>query len=188
MPSSSRRRSSRVTPGGLREEQHRVALAAELDALIDARQKAAAPQGAARAGDLAGDHHDVGRQVAVLAAQAVADPRADARPAEPAEAGVKHELGRAVVDLLGVQRLHDGDVVGHGRQVRQQFSDSSRPLLAVLGELELRAQERRMPAEEREPLALRAAAWGRAGRRTFAASACSRTGRAATARRPCAGR
>ena len=57
--------------GRIAKEQDRIALAAKLDALIDAGQEAAAPQRVSAAGDFAGDHDDVRRKVAVLAAQAI---------------------------------------------------------------------------------------------------------------------
>ena len=47
MPSSKRRRSFVRHARRIGEEQHRVAFAAKFDALIDAGQKAAAPQGVA---------------------------------------------------------------------------------------------------------------------------------------------
>src|SRR5204862_4888010 len=103
------------------KKEDRIALAAEFDPLMNAGQKAVAPQRASASSDLSGDHDDVGRQIAVLAAQAIRDPRADATPAEPAKSRVKHELGGTVVDLLSVQRFYYGDVVGHARQVRTQL-------------------------------------------------------------------
>src|SRR5207244_4340666 len=133
------------------EKENRIALATEFDALIDARQKAAPPQGAPRSGDLTSDHHDVRRQIAALAPQAIGEPGAEARPTEAAKAGVEHELGRPVVDLRRVQRFDDRNVVGHARQVRQQLR-KFQPRLAMLGEFELGAEERRMAAKKGKPL------------------------------------
>ena len=128
---------------GIAEEQHRLAPRAKLNALIDARQKARAPQARARAARRPGEQHDVGRQIAVLRAEPVGHPRAEARPTAAPEAGVQEHLRRRVIDLLGVQRLHDGDVVGDGRQVRQQLREHL-PALPVRRELELRAGERHL--------------------------------------------
>ena len=116
-----RRRCCASMPGGIRDVQHRVALRAALHALIDARQKAAAPQRLAAVGPLPRlDQHDEARQILVLAAQAVRQPRAHARPAELRRAGVEEELRRRVVELVGAHRLDDRDVVDDRRQVRQQ--------------------------------------------------------------------
>ena len=54
-----------------------------------------------------------------FAAQAVRDPRAHARPAGDRRAGVHHRVGRIVIDLVGVHRADDADVVGDAADVRQ---------------------------------------------------------------------
>ncbi len=46
-----------------------------------------------------------------------------------------------MIDRLGVQRLHDRDVVGDRPDVRQQFADPG-TAVAVLGELENRRRDR----------------------------------------------
>ena len=46
-------------------------------------------------------------------------------------ARVHEELGRRVVELIGPQAAHDGDVVGHVGQVREQLGEDL-PRLAVL--------------------------------------------------------
>ena len=71
------------------EEQHRIALAAEFHPLMDRRQKATPPQAVARAGHAAGDQHHVAGQIPVRGSQPVTHPRADPRPAESLESGVK---------------------------------------------------------------------------------------------------
>ena len=55
--------------------------------------------------------HDEGRQVVALAAQAVGQPRADARLARHFAAGHDERAGRIVIDGVGVHRLDQGDVV-----------------------------------------------------------------------------
>ncbi len=73
----------------------------------------------------------------VFAAEAVADPRADARPAGELRAGL-HERDRGVVvDRFGVERVDHAEIVGDLAQVRQQFAEPE-PAFAVLLELEHR--------------------------------------------------
>ena len=94
--SSERAARSRRDALGVGEEQHRIALGAELDALVDGGQEAAAPARFAAVGlVLAREQHHEAGQVLVLAAQAVGEPRAHARPAENLVAGVHEDLRRA---------------------------------------------------------------------------------------------
>ena len=83
---ASRAASSWSMPGGIVEIEHRIAAGAEPHALVAGRQEAAAPQ--PREERLVGverlrlrEQHDERRQILVLAAEAVADPRAHARTA-----------------------------------------------------------------------------------------------------------
>ena len=66
---------------------------------------------------------DKARQVVRLRAQAVKQPRAHARPALDDGAGVHEGVGRVVVDLLGVHRADDAQVVGHAGDVREQVGN-----------------------------------------------------------------
>ena len=71
---------------GVGEKEDRIADGAELDALILRRQKPTAPQAIIERliGEIARalrDHDDEGRQIAILAAQAVGKPGPHARPA-----------------------------------------------------------------------------------------------------------
>ena len=100
------------------------------------RQEAAAPEAREDrlARVLAGalrDHRDERRQVFVLAAEAVADPRAHARVAGLLVAGVDERDGRVVVDRLGVHRFDDADVVGDRLHVRQEVADPGAVLAAA---------------------------------------------------------
>ena len=81
--------------------------------------------------------HDERRQVLVLAAQSITEPRAHAWPAGLLEAGLDERDRRVVIDRLGVHRLDDGDVVDDLRGVREKLADPGAGL-AVLGERELR--------------------------------------------------
>ena len=138
----------------VRQVEHRVALRAQLDALVGAGQKAAAPQRLAAVGlPLARQQHDERRQILVGAAQAVRQPGAHAGPPGLRVAGAQEQLGRAVVDLRrghGVQERH---LVHHARQVRQQIRQPG-ARSPVARERERRAQQARRALDEGEALAL----------------------------------
>ena len=68
-------------------------------------------------------------------------------------AGVHEDLRRRVVELVGLHRADDRDVVGDRREVRQQLGDLGARLPVPL-ELERRAEQLRRALDEREPLAL----------------------------------
>ena len=138
--SSESRWSLLVDAARVGEIKDRVAAGAELHALVDRGQEAAAPVGVAAAGALlARAEDDEAGQVLRLAAQAVADPGPHARPAEDHRPGGHHDLAGRVVEGVGGDALDDGQVVDDLGQVRQQFGElGSR--LAVPGELELRAR------------------------------------------------
>ena len=107
--------------GRVREIKHRVALAAELNALKFGRQKAGAPQTRVKrliALFAVRDHHDERRQIFVRAAQAITQPRAHAWPARLLETGLNESNGGVVIDGLGIDRLHQADVVHDAGNVR----------------------------------------------------------------------
>ena len=68
-----------------------------------------------------------------------------------ARSGVEQQLGGSVVELIGVHRLDEAQVVRHARQVRQHAADPG-SALAVLFELMRRAEQLRRSLDEREPL------------------------------------
>src|SRR4051812_35008782 len=112
MPSSMRRRVSLSMPGGVGQVEHGVLARAKADALVLAGQKAVAPQ--AREDGLVGavaaplrDQDDKLGQVLVEAAQAVAQPGAEAGPARLLVAGLDVGGGGVVVDGLGIERFDD---------------------------------------------------------------------------------
>ena len=143
-----------VDAAGVREVEHGIAAGAELDALVDRRQEAAAPVRVAAAGPLvARAEDDEAGQVLRLAAQAVGDPGAHARPAEDLRAGAHHDLPGRVVERVGDHPLDDGDVVDDRREVRQQLGELG-AALAVPGELELGAEQLRVGLDERGAIAL----------------------------------
>ena len=69
-----------------------------------------------------GEHDEPG-QVLGLGADAVPDPGAGRRPAGDLRARVHERVGGVVVDLLGLHRAHDADVVGDGADVGEQRRD-----------------------------------------------------------------
>ena len=62
--------------------------------------------------------HDIRRQVLVLGAQRVADPRSQRRPAREDLAGLHHVDAFRVVVVLGVHRPDQAQLVGDRAQVR----------------------------------------------------------------------
>jgi hypothetical protein len=64
----------------------------------------------------------------------------------------KKDLRRRVVELVGMHRLDEADVIDHPRQVRQHFRQF-RPTLAVLGEGEARPEDGGVGPDESVALA-----------------------------------
>ena len=85
------------------------------------------------------DRH-VSREVLVLAAQPISDPRAHAGPDERVAAGVPFQHGTAVPRVRAVHRVDHAEVVGAPCQVREQRADPE-PALAVLPERERRSHQ-----------------------------------------------
>ena len=124
---------------GVAEVEDGVLGAAQLDALVARGEEAAAPimviqRLVARPLHL-GQQDEVVGEVAVLAAEAVARPGAEARAAGDLVAGQELRHGGRMVDLVGVHRAHDAEVVGDGLEVRQPFADA---LAALPAAFELR--------------------------------------------------
>ena len=181
----------RPCPAGLRDEQHRIALRAELARPGSCVGRKPLPQQRRAAVGLraAGDQHDEAGQVLVLAAEAVRDPRAHARPAEPRRPGVQEDLRRRVVELrrcASTARSQMSSAIV--REMRQQVGDLLRPTCRAARTCSGEPSSFGAPLmnANRSPLTnVVRHGWPSHLRR---APACSRTGRAATARRPCAGR
>ena len=137
---------------GVRQVQHRVAAAAELDALEARRQEPAAPVEvvedlpAARLLVAAG-HDDEAGEVVGLGAQAVGEPAPHARAAGHLVAGHEERDRRRVVHLRRVHRLDEAQVVGDGGGVVHEVGPP-RATLPVPGEPRdfREARPRRLPA------------------------------------------
>src|SRR5687767_8233800 len=106
---------------------------------MDGRQEVCIPRLRARVRQI-GRKHDKGRKVLVLGAQAVTDPRANARTLHGPRTGVNAGRRLEVLEMLGLHRTDDAKVIDALRQVWKQFADLG-AALAVLLEFELRAKE-----------------------------------------------
>src|SRR5258708_8440970 len=139
---------------GVREEKHWIALGTELHALIERGKEAAAPAGFSTVGLVqAGKEHHKSRQVGAFAADAISQPRAHAGTSQDLVAGVHENLAGGVVELRGLQRFDNGDVMHDGREMRQQVRKLC-TALAVPRKGVRRAQELRRSLNKREALAL----------------------------------
>ena len=151
------------------------------------------PQIAASCGTPCGDagvHHDEVRQVAVVGAERVADPRAGRRPARELEARVQELRRRVVIDVLGVHALYEAELVGDRAGVRQEVADPRAALAALLERPQAgpRSGTRIGRPTSSTAAASRVPRRAGPGRACARASACSRTCRRARSRRACAGR
>ena len=99
------------------EVQDRRALRAERRALKVCRQVGVGPVGGPALRERRFGQHDEGREVLVLAAEPVGDPRAHGRLPAEAAAGVDVVAGGGVVDGLRLQAVVDAELVRHLRQV-----------------------------------------------------------------------
>ena len=128
---------------GIRQVQHRIPAAPELHALILRRQEPAAPEaGVERLIDFAGrDEHDKRRQILVVAAEPVVNPRAHAGPAGDLRAGLEEGDRGIVIDRLGEHRADDAELVDDLRGLGKEIADPG-AVLPVLTEPELRSRER----------------------------------------------
>ena len=121
-------RSGRLDTRRIGKKQHRIAMRTALHSLIDRRQESRTPQALAAAGKLAaGKQHDEAGQILILAAQPVRRPAADRCVTQILVARVQQQLGRRVVELVGVHRAQEADLVGHFLEVRQADPKSRHP-------------------------------------------------------------
>ena len=120
----------------------------------DRRDKARAPQSlpAARL-HAAADEHNEARQVFILRAEAVRDPRSHRRPALPRRAGEEHQLRWRVVELIGEHGFHHTHFVRNAVEIWDRIGHPD-AALAVLRECVRRAHELRHAGGECEFFAL----------------------------------
>ena len=113
---------------GILKVENRFLGVAEFDALEAGRQEAVAPVVVVEgliAGTLHfGDEHQIIGQVAVDRAESVAGPGTDAGPARDLASGEKERHGWGMVDLLGVKRFDDTDVIDHRSEVGEPVPEA----------------------------------------------------------------
>ena len=131
---------------GVLQVEDALALIAELHPLEFGRQEAGAPEAVierlvVRSAAAEGRHHHVGREVGILAAEAVGGPSADAGATGQLASRLHERDRRVMVDGFRVHRADDAPFVGLRGDVRNQFAE---PIagLAVLLELEHRRGDR----------------------------------------------
>ena len=140
--------------------QDRIPLAAKPHALVNRRQETGTPhrRPAAEIPSALQDHER--RQVVSFAAQPVAEPRSHAGTTRDAAAGVDEQLGRRVIEQVGVDRFDDRDLIDDACQMRHDFG-KLRPALAMTGKLEPWPEHRRIGLNERVTLAFDDRRWNR---------------------------
>ncbi len=108
-----------VHAGRIVDEEHGIALRPALHALVDRGNEAAAPA-ALTAGGLgtAGDEDNKAGQVFIFRSKTVGGPGAHRRPALTAVTGEQQQLGGRVIELVGVHRAHQRDLIGQAMEVR----------------------------------------------------------------------
>src|SRR5207249_1862406 len=117
----------------------RLAAGAETHSLIARGEETAAPQAREKRlvrveGLGLRDQNHEGRQVLVLAPEAIAHPGSQAGPARLLAARLDECYGWVVIDGIGVHRLDDGDIIGDCGGARQELAQP-RARLAVPAEL-----------------------------------------------------
>ena len=139
------------------EIQNRILARAEQHALVFGRQETIAPKlGVQRLVALltARKQHHKRRQVLVVAAQPVADPRTETGPARLLRTRLHKRHRRIVVDGFGVHGFHKTQIIGDFGVVRHQVADP-RAAFTVLLEIKLAERQRKRPLPGRhsgEPL------------------------------------
>src|SRR5690348_9501858 len=99
---------------------------AKLDAGILRREKATVPHAVRqrlRVTDALRDHHDEGGEIFVLTAKTIGNPRTDAGASGKLKPGLAKRDSRIMIDLLGLNRFDDGEVVDRFGGMRQQFAE-----------------------------------------------------------------
>ena len=145
--------------GRILQVEHGIARAAEGHARVARRQKPARPhprEDRLRRVDVGQRREDdERREIVVLAAEAVGEPAADACLARDLAACHDERVGRVVVDRVGVNGLHQRDLVDHLRRVGEKLCADPAAALPHLLELEFRGGHRqpRLAARHRgDPL------------------------------------
>ncbi len=100
--------------------EHRFAVRTALHALINAWQETGTPELLAAVGRLASrEQDDESRQILVLGAKSINDPRTERGIAQASVTRVHQQLRRCVIELIGVHRFDEADVVDVIFKMRQ---------------------------------------------------------------------
>ena len=97
-------------------------LVLDVGALIDGGKERRTPQRAADRDGLRRAQHDVTRQIGILAAQTVGDPRTHRRTPDHVGAGVHQRDGRLVIRNIRVHRADDADVFRNAADIGPQLA------------------------------------------------------------------
>src|SRR5688572_2579000 len=144
-----------VHPLGIGKIQNRITLAAEHYSVINSRKKTRTPVRSATARSLAsGTKNHKTRQILRFRSQPVKSPRANARTPKLLRPRMHHNLRRGVIERIRVHRFHDGNVIRHFTELRQQLRKLS-PTLSVFGKLKFRPEEFRLRIDERRAVILK---------------------------------
>ena len=141
-----------VNPARVGEKMDRFGSGAKLHALVDAGQESVSPSAVARRVGT-GIQNDESRQAVAERAQPVRDPRAESWPSESSESGMEEEFAGTMVELVGLHRTDDGQVICSLGQVRQEVGEP-RAGLTVLREFVRGRQRSRALGNKGELLAL----------------------------------
>ena len=107
-------------------------------ALIDRGEKSRTPPADSAVSGRILRQHDESRQILVLRAETIRNPRAHRRPAGPVVSRVHHQHGRSVVGDVGDHRTNLAEFVDDAAHLREDLADL-RSILAVPGPRERRA-------------------------------------------------
>ena len=107
--------------------QHRIARRTKADALMIGRQKCGSPQSRVQriigtSGAASGQQNDKTRQILLLAAEAIAEPRPHTGPPGLLMSRLQICHSGIMIDRFRVHRFDETQVVGHRAQLRQQFA------------------------------------------------------------------
>ena len=94
----------------------------DVSALVNSRQKTIGPQSRTDH-RLARTQHDKSRQILVLGAQSIGQPRTQRRTDRLLITGVHHEQAGFMIRSARVHRTHDTNIVNAFANVRIQFAD-----------------------------------------------------------------
>ncbi len=116
--------------GRVPQVQDRLSLVAEEDPGILRGEESRGPEGRAARTTPPRAENDVAGKIPRGAAETVVDPRSHRGHPEARDAALHEELARMVVELLAVERADHEEVVGAGREMREQVG-KFHPALAV---------------------------------------------------------